>query len=258
MNFTKIKIMLVVVVSTILLGCSAAQTMIKKRDLTVESKTSYAVVLEPVAPSERIVYAKVRDLSGNSMRKEMQKQIEQLFRQEGFQVTRNPKKANLMVTASIISADKMTEDDANKYLSSGYKGGVEGGVAAAGIAAVSGSDGRQTVTAGLLGAAAGFLADTLVDDVYYTFVMDVELRERPMEGDQFVNESKSGSLRTTGDRHTRMGVAKKSSVKRGDKYNWIVYETRIVTTANKMNLEIQEAIPEVEKKTAETLVEMMM
>lgn len=31
-----------------------------------------------------------------------------------------------MVTASIVSADKMTEDDANRYLSSGYKGGVEG------------------------------------------------------------------------------------------------------------------------------------
>ena len=55
-----------------------------------------------------------------------------------------------------------------------------------------------------------------------------------------------------------MSTKNSSSVSRGENYNWIVYETRVVSTANKMNLKIEEAIPEVQRKAAETISEMML
>ncbi|WP_065861132.1 complement resistance protein TraT [Vibrio cidicii] len=252
------KLTSVLALSTVLLGCSAAQTAMKKQDLSVESRTSYSVVLEPVAPEKRIVYAKVRDLSGNSMRKDMQKKLESIFQNEGFTVTQDPDKANMMITASIIAADKGTSADADRYLNSGYKGGAEGAIALGGLAALSGGGGKETAGAALAGAAIGFLADSLVEDVYYTFVMDVQLRERPLEGDSISNSTKNVNAKGAKDKNSSMSSTSKSSVDRGDNYNWIVYETRIVTTANKMNLTIEEAIPEVQSRTAETLAEMML
>lgn len=257
-NRSILKLATVGMLTTVLLGCSAAQTAMKKQELSVESKTSYSVVLEPMAPSKRVVYAKVRDLSGNSMRKPMQRNLENMFRSEGFVVTDDPEQANLMITASIVSAEKTDKAGADRYLTSGYKGGLEGGATLAAIGSVAGMDGRDTAGLALVGAAAGFLADTLVEDVYYTFVMDVQMRERPLDGDSIANTTKNSSVKGTADRNTRMSSTNNSSVTRGDNYNWIVYETRIVTTANKMNLKIEEAIPEVQLRTAQTLAEIML
>lgn len=248
----------VLALSTILLGCSAAQTAMKKSELSVESKTSFSVVLEPIAPSKRVVYAKVRDLSGNSMRKGMQTQLNNYLRQEGFTVTNDPEQANMMINASIIAAEKTTAEDANRYLYSGYKGGAEGALAAGTVTAIADGSGTAVATAAVAGAAVGFIADSLVEDVFYTFVMDVQLRERPLDGDQISNATKNESSKRVVSKNTSTSSNSKSSVTRGENFKWIVYETRIVTTANKMNLDITEAIPVVQSRTAETLGEMMM
>ena len=258
MKLQYLKLGSVLLMSTILLGCSAAQTMMKKKELSVESRTSYSVVLEPVAPSKRIVYAKVRDLSGNSMRKAMQKELESIFISEGFTVTKDPEKANMMITASIIAASKGTAEDAAGYLNSGYTGGIEGAATLGALAAIGGSSGKQTMGLAAIGGIGGFLTDTLVEDVYYTFVMDVELRERPLDGDVIQNQTNNTTLKGVSGRNANMSSKDSSSVVRGENYNWVKYETRIVTTANKMNLKIEEAIPEVQHKTAETLTEMML
>ena len=239
-------------------GCSATKTALTKQDLTLESHVSTAVVLEPLAPEDRIVYVRVKDLSGNSMRKEMMSKIRDSLSSEGVTVTTNPKEANLMLNAFIMSAKKTTKDEYNAYLGSEYKGGVEGALAAGSIAAISGGSGKTTAGVALVGAAAGFLADTLINDTYYTFVLDVELRERPLEGDSISNSKKSLKASGYSEKNTASLTVSGSSVKRGDNYKWIVYQTRIVTIANKMNLDIKEAIPQVQQKTSETLAELLL
>lgn len=241
-----------------LAGCSAVNTMAKKQDLTVESRLSHSIVLEPVSPSKRIVYARVRDVSGNKMRKDMQRKIVLNLQEEGFTVTEDPDQANLMLNATILSANKMTGDEADRLLSSGYKGAAEGAFIGGGLTAVTGGSNSDVLKAGALTAAAGFLADTFVEDVYYTFVMDVELRERPLDGDAIDNAKKSISAKGMRSQNSTNLTVSKSSVERGENYNWIVYETRIVTTANQMNLKIEEAIPEVQDKTAYSLSEMLL
>jgi len=249
---------LLVLISLSMVGCSAMNTAMNKQDLVVESKTSYSVVLEPLALDERIVYARVKDLSGNSMRKGMQKILNKTLAEEGIRVTANPKEANLMLNASIISAKKTTKEEAEASLLGGYKGGIEGALALGSIASVSGSSGSSVAALGLAGAAAGFLADSLIDDVYYTFVLDVQLREKPLEGDFISNTAKNQSIKSLTTKNSAISNENNSSVTRGKNYDWIVYETRVVTTANQINLDITEAIPEVQNKTASILSEMML
>lgn len=131
-----------------------------------------------MAPSERIIYVTVRDVSGNKMRRTMKKLLKENLIKEGIVVTDDPKKANLMLNAIILSAHKTTASEAKSYLSQGYKGGSEGALLAGGIAGISGGSGSGMLGAGLAGMAVGFLADTMVEDIYFTFVMDIQMRER--------------------------------------------------------------------------------
>ncbi len=255
-SFLKAGMIFTVVYS--LIGCSAVDTITKKQDLIVESRLSHSIVLDPVAPSKRIIYARVRDVSGNEMRKDMQRKIVDHLTEEGFTVTEDPEKANLMLNATIISASKTTGDEANKLLSSGYKGAAEGAFVGGSIAALTGSSKLNTLKTGAITAVGGFFADTFVEDVYYTFVMDVELRERPLEGDSITNSKKSVNTKKFKAGSTTNRTISKSSVTRGENYNWVVYELRIVTTANQINLEIDEAIPAVQDKTAYSLSELML
>ncbi len=238
--------LLVICMLFALAGCGATKTAIQKHDLNVETKMSDAVILEPMAASERIVYVKVRDASGNNLRRPMQSMIKNKLKAEGIKVTDNPKKANLMLTGTILQAGKTTKEDAYSSLEAGFSGAVLG----AGTAAVAGANAATIGGLGLAGAAVGFLADTLVQDVYYSFIVDVELRERPLKGDEYSN-----SAHTAAKSGTSTTVV--SNVKRGKNYKWIIYKTRIVTIANQVNLKFNEALPMVEDKTSNSLVDCM-
>ena len=244
----------IVAATLTLFGCSAMNTALKKQELDVESRLSHSVVLEPLSPVERIVYARIRDVSGNNLRSVMQQKITNQLTAEGFVVTNDPKEANLMLNATILSAGKTTADEASRSLTSGYKGAAEG--AAIGYIATSGNG--NSVKTGLLAGAAGFIADALVEDVYYTFVMDIELRERPLEGDIYSNSTSNRAIGAVSTQNKAIRNVNKSSVQRGENYKWIIHETRIVTTANQMNLKLEEAIPAVQDKTALSLTEMLL
>lgn len=230
-----------------LVGCSAVSTAIKKQDLVVETKMSDAVVLEPMAPQERIAYVRVRDTSGNGLRKEMQKMLVSELAAEGIKTTLNPKEANLMLNATILQAGKSTAEEAYSALESGFAGAATVG----GISLLTGSSYEQAAGAALAAGAVSFLADTMIEDVYYSFIVDVELRERPLDGDEYTNASQTSGTKGT-------STAFQSNVTRGENYKWIIYKTRVVTTANQVNLKMEEAMPKVKTKTASSLAEVLL
>ena len=98
----------------------------------------------------------------------------------------------------------------------------------------------------------------MIDDTYYTFVMDVELRERPLAGDEIDNSKDSTASKGFDSKNATAKNNSNSKVKRGNNYNWIVYETRIVSVANQMNLDIKNAIPLVQEKASNTLAEFLL
>jgi hypothetical protein len=228
-------------------GCSAVSTAVKKQDLLVETRMSESVVLEPMAPSDRLAYVRVRDTSGNGLRKGMQQILVDQLASEGIRTTLNPKEANLMLNATILQAGKSDKSSVNSALASGFAGGALAG----GLSSMTGSSNKQAVGAGLAGAALGFLADTMIEDVYYSFIIDVELRERPLDGDSYENASQTSGTKGTSTKF-------QSNVQRGENYKWLIYKTRIVTTANQMNLKLEDAMPIVQQKTAMSLSEVLL
>ncbi|QUM76809.1 hypothetical protein HWV00_11500 [Moritella sp. 24] len=245
-----LRVLMLGVFFTSLIGCSAITTVIKKQDLVVDAKLSHSVILEPMMLSDRIVYAQVRDMSGNSLRKSFQKALEKELALEGIQVTKDPKAANLMLNATIIQAGKTTAEDANQALSAGVQSALAGGA----IAGLAGQNFATAAAIGLAAGAVGFVADSLIEDTYYSFVMDVQLRERPLEGDSISNAIDNSTNKSTAVSNSKSS----STVQRGQNYNWIVHDSRIVSTANQMNLTLEEAMPLVTTKTVSSLTNMML
>ena len=217
-------------------GCSAMDTAIKKRDLEVQTKMSETIFLEPVAPQKRVIYLDIRNTSDQEM--SVKEGIVAAFKNRGYRVTDNPEEANYMLQGNILKVAKSTPNEASSHLGSGFDSGLTGAAMGAGASYALGGSNRSTAGAALAGAAIGFVGDALVSDVMFVMVTDLQIRERPLEG-EVVTQTQKASLAQGSSTLTKQDI-------KGAKIEWKTYRTRIVSTANKMNLEFEEAKPSLE------------
>jgi len=224
-------------------GCTAMNTAIKKSDLEIQTKMSDTIFLEPVSPEDKVVFFDMRNTSDKDVN--VVEPIKQAFRNRGYRITENPKEATYMLQGNILKVGKSDLREATDLLKSGYRSGAEGAILAGGTAAVVTKDVGTSVGAGLLGAAAGFIGDALVEDVLYVMVTDLQIRERPLEG-EIVEQSQHANYK----QGTVTNVNQRAY---GGKINWKTYRTRIVSTANQVNLEYEEAQPALEKALAKSI-----
>jgi hypothetical protein len=222
-------------------GCSAMNTAIQKKDLDVQTKMSETVFLEPTAPEDKIVYFDFRNTSDKDIN--VKAQIESAFIQRGYTITQNPKEAKYMLQGNILKVGKSDMRESQSLLGSGFGGtglaaGLTGGALAGGAAYAMGGNNQTAVGVGLAGAALGFLGDAMVKDIVYVMVTDLQIRERPLEG-EVVTQTQKAKLAQGSSTTTSQDI-------QGGKVEWKTYRTRIVSTANKMNLEFAEAQPVLE------------
>lgn len=224
-------------------GCSAMNTAIKKRNLEVSTKMSETIFLEPVAPEERIVYFDIRNTSDKEIN--VKKNIVAAFTSRGYKVTDNPKEATYMLQGNILKVGKSDLREAQSFLGSGFGAGVTG--AATGVAATAalGGGNRSMAAVGLAGAALGFVGDALVEDTMYAMITDLQIRERPLEG-EIITQTQKANLAQGSSTQVKQDI-------RGGKVKWKTYRTRIVSTANKMNLDFEEARPVLENALAKSM-----
>jgi len=109
--------------------------------------------------------------------------------------------------------------------------------------AASGSN-NNAAGFGLLGAVAGTIANAAVKDVTYTMITDLQISERAPKGVSVHQETDSNMSQGTS---THVSQHMKSISK------WKRYRTRIVSTANKANLEFEEAKPALEKGLSKSI-----
>jgi hypothetical protein len=218
-------------------GCSAMNTAIKKRNLDVQTKMSDSIFLEPVAPAQKIVFFDMRNTSDKEMN--VANEIRAAFIKKGYKITQDPSKATYMLQGNILKVGKSDLREAKALLRSGYGAAVTGAVVAGGAGAIGGSNGKETTELALAGAAAGFIGDALVTDIVYVMVTDLQIRERPLEG-EVVTQTQDANLKQGTVTNVKQHV-------QGGKIKWKTYRTRIVSTAEKMNLDFAEAEPALEK-----------
>lgn len=223
-------------------GCSAIHTSIAKRNLDVQTKISTSIFVEPVSKEKRKIYLEVRsgvmEFDRNSFRKSIAQRL--VTSGNGYTLTDNPKQAQYRMSIFVRNLEKTTPEGAALALRSGYQGAGAGVVASYAL----GGSGRNMAGAGLVASGLGVVANAFVQDVMYLLVADIQIKENAGKGVIVRRDSKINT-KISDDGATTQTYSEATNKKE--------YRTRVVTTANKANLELPEAQPLMFDKTAYAL-----
>jgi hypothetical protein len=220
-----------------LAGCAASQTMISKRNLDVQTKMSETIFLDPVGPEQKVMFIEVRNTSDKD-NFDIEGPIRDAMTKRGYRVTKDPKEAYYRLQANVLQVGKTDATAAQAALQSGYGGGLTvGAVAGAGIGAAAG--GWTGAAAGglagaVLGGATEVVTGSLVKDVYFSVITDIQIVEKAPEGVLIRQDSQQNLAQGMG------GTQQQTS---SEVTKFKKYRTRVVSTANKANLDYEEAAP---------------
>ena len=198
-------------------SCSTMHTVISKRNLDVQTKMSDTIWLEPAAANEKTVFIQIRNTSGKNLN--IEQKITNILASKGYRIVNDPSEAKYWLQANILKVDKVNLDSDN---------GFSDAVLGAGIGGVLGaqrSGGAYTAIGwGLAGAAIGTLADALVKDILITEKTGRNVQTTTRNS---VKQGNSGSMTSTSNGSSNMEK----------------YSTRVLSTANQVNLNFNSAIP---------------
>ncbi|GGD28189.1 conjugal transfer complement resistance protein TraT [Franconibacter pulveris 1160] len=243
MSFKKLAAVSVVLTAFALSGCGAMTTAVKKRNLEVKTQMSETVWLEP--SSEKTVYIQVKNTSDKDM-SNLQTLIANDLSAKGYKVTSSPDTAYYWVQANVLKADKMDLRESQNYLKSGYEGAAMGAALGAGITAYNSNSSGAALGVGLAAGLIGLAADAMVEDVNYTMVTDLQISERSKAA---VTTDNIAALR-----QGTSGIKLQTSSEQGNRAK---YQTRVVSTANKVNLKFEEAKPQLEAQLAKSVANIL-
>ena len=220
----------------LLSGCGAVHTSIAKANLEVSTQMSDAVFLEPVGKAQRSLFVQVRNTSDQPSFS-IEQELKAAIAAKGYQIIDDPDRAHFKLQAQILSVAKTDPTAAAAALSAGYGGAIGGAVLGGTIGgAVDGARGLG-IGAGV-GAMAGGLAETvanaMVKDVTFVAITDVQISQRTKDGVAGTTKTKVGIAQGTGT-HVEQSFSEVSREKK--------YRTRVMSTANQVNLEYEEAAP---------------
>jgi len=218
-----------------MVSCSTMHTVISKRNLDVQTKMSDTIWLEPVAASQKTVFVKISNTTGKDLN--IEQKIISVLSAKGYRVVGDPSQAKYWLQANILKVDKVNLNSDN---------GISDGALGAGIGGLLGgqrSGGIYTAIGwGLAGAAIGTIADALVSDTAYAMVTDILITEKTGRNVKnstrnSVKQGNSGSMTSTSSSSSDMEK----------------YSTRVLSTANQVNLDFNSAIPLLEDELGKVI-----
>lgn len=219
-------------------GCAATRTLIEKRELRVETKMSETIFLEPVSPKERVVYVDIKNTTDKEL-SGIEYGIKGRIASNGYSITEDPAEATFILQANILNVGRSDLEEANAMFGEGYQGVIEGAVIGGVIGGAIGGDvdeiNKGTVAGAIAGGVAGFLFDALVTDDLFTMVTDIQISERVQKGEIVYRTEDTDASQGTATRTKQTSHA--------DDVKWKIYRTRIMSVANKANLDFEEAKP---------------
>lgn len=227
-------------------GCAATSVALGKKNLEVQAKTSTSIFVDPVARNKRTVYLDIRSGVMEFDRNAFSQFIRQQFQtnQNGYRVVDDPDSAHFQMLVYVLNLEKASLSAAQAALQQGYVGGgeaVAGAVVGGVIGANTGHGWSGAAIGGVAAAGASMVANALVKDVTYMLVADVSIRERVADG-VLVRRDTQLTAQASDAGSSQQRVSEVSDRKD--------YRTRVVTTANKANLKLEEAQGEMFQKTA--------
>jgi outer membrane lipoprotein SlyB len=228
-----IKKSVMLVILSMLVACASVQTAIEHRNLETHTKMSKVVFIDPVPQRLKTVYVDVKNTSDQTL--DIQSKIKQAIQSHGYKIVSNPNHAHYMLQANVLQVGKMSKTASQNALGGGY-GSALGGVATGAAIASLSDNTNTTVAGGVIGGLVSMAADSMVKAVNYVMITDLQISERSNE---VVHEKTQSNLSNGTSTQTIQ------SSKRGS--HWRRYRTRILSQADKVNLQFAEARPALER-----------
>ncbi|EEX2527804.1 complement resistance protein TraT [Escherichia coli] len=199
--------------------------------------------LEPA--SERTVFLQIKNTSDKDM-SGLQGKIADAVKARGYQIMTSPDKAYYWIQANVLKADKMDLRESQGWLSRGYEGAAVGAALGGGITAYNTGSAGTTLGVGLATGLIGMAADAMVEDINYTMITDVQIAERTRT-----------SVRTDNVAALRQGTSGSKIQTSTETGNQHKYQTRVVSSANQVNLKFEEAKPHLEDQQAKSIANIL-
>ena len=218
-----------------LTGCAATQTAIEHGSLQVSTKQSETIFLDPVSNAQKTVYVSVKNTSDEEV--DIAPQLKTALSSHGYKVINNPNSAHYLLQANVLKVGKMSVAASQSALGGGYGSAIAGAVAGTAAGSFTQSS-TGMIAGGLAGGVIGLAADSLVKDVNYTMITDIQISERVGRGIK-VNEQFQSNLKNGSSSVTSQTSSRDSQYQR--------YRTRVVSNADKVNLKFQDARPALEQ-----------
>lgn len=235
-------IMAAFILSGLLSGCAAMQVAIEHKDLVIQNQMSDTIFLRP-AVGQKTVFVEMKDTSGMGINlAAVQGQLES----RGFQVVSDPEQAKYLLQANVLFANMTDPSAAQRCLANGYGGAIVGGVGGALAGAAIGGSALGAGVGGLVGAIVVSAAETAINssvkNVTFTVVTDVQISEKSQAP---VNETQRANIKQGSSTVVFQAQNRES--------NFLLYRTRIVSTANQVNLKWHEARPGLEAGLSQSI-----
>jgi outer membrane lipoprotein SlyB len=221
-------------------GCTASKNLMEHSSLKTETKMSSTIFLDPVTTTQKTVLLQIRNTSDKSNFNPRDK-IALNLTNSGYKITDDPNKAHYLLQANILKVGEAKPEEINSALFGGYGAALEGGAAGA-LAGLYSNNKMSPLTGGLAGAAIGMVADSMIKNVTYNVVTDIQISEKTSTK---VSEISNANL--------TQGTSGNKQVVSNETTNWKRYQTRIVSSANKVNLDFAAAEPELTEGLAQSI-----
>lgn len=223
-------------------GCAAMNTAITHRNLETQTKMSQSVFLQPVPKSQKTVFVDIHNAS--NQRLNLTPKIKLALQDNGYKVVNSINSAHYMLQANVMKVAKLSKTAADEALTGGYGGAVSGAAIGAATAAATSGSNESIIGGGLIGGIVGSVTNDLVTDTTYSMITDVQISERLAKG----VKAQSSTLS-----HMQQGLSTQTVTRLSAKSNWMKYRTRIVSTADKVNLKFAYAKPVLERQLAHAI-----
>jgi hypothetical protein len=218
----------------ILSACAATTTAIGKRSLDVQTRMTDSLFLEPVTAGKRTVLVEVRNTSDRPDL-DIAPAVRAALEARGYRVVHDSEAAQFLLQANVLQVGRSARAAAEGSFAKGFGSAVVGGAAGAGVGRAASDQTEVMIAGAVAGAAASAVADAFVQDVTYSIITDVQISERAGEG-VLVTERMAQDL--------AQGSGGRRVLSTTEVHDWKRYRTRIMSSANQVNLDFEDAAPQ--------------